>query len=32
MDNRDKRKRLEKEASDAIYINLTKEAIEVQKA
>jgi hypothetical protein len=32
MAKRDKRKRLEKEASAAIYINLTKEAIEVQKA
>jgi hypothetical protein len=27
----DEKKRLEKEASAAIYINLTKEAIEVQR-
>jgi hypothetical protein len=31
MDKRDEKKRLKKEAVTAIYLNLTKEAIEVQR-
>jgi hypothetical protein len=31
MDKQDEKKRLEKEATAAIYINLAKEAIEVQR-